>query len=802
MAAKTYKIGLSATDKQNMAQDIYEQVEELLFEEYDSSKTYNENDYVVYSGVLYRALEDNITGTWDSTKWTSATLNDLVDEVNSAVASVNGKANIIDLENGTLVPEKSSVAKNLEPVSSASGSTQTAPFINQGTATNNNDSQSEVDTGTLGQHLEKQGNTLVVNQHLHRDNFPATQTINGITFTKNSDNSYTLSGTATDNAVLDLETYQSGYFTNGHKYLIIAGLNQTGSATTFEFMMLRFLGTSVNANVYSYGYVFTFVHSNETVVARIVVRNGASVSNLKVSPYIIDITSWDTNIITDLTNNPSHFSWYYNGDLSYNAGELINSNGRYIVNGGQNVCDEMLESGYINSSGQETSNADAFRTDNFLKVIPNKTYILHSNSALSISSFNVYEYDKNKNFITHTSKYNNNSTFTLSATTMYVRLAFYKASSGWGTNAPTKEQAQLTLSLYYEGEDYTQYIPYETPKAYDTGSEVLRSAGSVRDYKEPNGTIHRLVGSYTFTGNETIVDRGTNAIGLQVYSVDVSQLFNYSFNNNVKAISSKALFLGTADAVSAVQSGSDNKGFRLYYASGSGYRFIYFIGLTQVEITGLVLYYELATPTTEQGTAFTENMDINDMGNMAWYSAYTDETTNTLVEVPQGCKIFYPAWYVGFLDTLGQREDIGWSADKIVSKTELSASETARDSIDTQLLNAIGGTLRQCLCVKESLDFNNTGVVDLGTLSWAYRSADNVFSLAGGSTISTLKTNGKVLSTLYKTNITYADELNNMEVSTTNSYNGHDIVIKNTSYTDAATFKNAMKGVLLAYEKA
>ena len=51
---KTFKIGLSATDKQNMAQDIYEQVEQLLFSEYDSSETYNTGDYVVYNSVLYR----------------------------------------------------------------------------------------------------------------------------------------------------------------------------------------------------------------------------------------------------------------------------------------------------------------------------------------------------------------------------------------------------------------------------------------------------------------------------------------------------------------------------------------------------------------------------------------------------------------------------------------------------------------------------------------------------------------------------------------------------------------------------
>ena len=51
MATKTFKIGLSATDKQNMAQDIYERVLALTFAEYDSSETYNTGDFVVYDNA-------------------------------------------------------------------------------------------------------------------------------------------------------------------------------------------------------------------------------------------------------------------------------------------------------------------------------------------------------------------------------------------------------------------------------------------------------------------------------------------------------------------------------------------------------------------------------------------------------------------------------------------------------------------------------------------------------------------------------------------------------------------------------
>lgn len=37
---------------------------------YDSTQTYNTNDYVVYDGSAYKCNENSVTGEWDSSKWT------------------------------------------------------------------------------------------------------------------------------------------------------------------------------------------------------------------------------------------------------------------------------------------------------------------------------------------------------------------------------------------------------------------------------------------------------------------------------------------------------------------------------------------------------------------------------------------------------------------------------------------------------------------------------------------------------------------------------------------------------------
>lgn len=38
-------------------------------EAYDSTSTYNTDDYCIYNGELYKCNDDNVTGAWDATKW-------------------------------------------------------------------------------------------------------------------------------------------------------------------------------------------------------------------------------------------------------------------------------------------------------------------------------------------------------------------------------------------------------------------------------------------------------------------------------------------------------------------------------------------------------------------------------------------------------------------------------------------------------------------------------------------------------------------------------------------------------------
>lgn len=495
-------------------------------------------------------------------------------------------------------------AKTIKAVSDESGTTQETPFILQGTGTANG--TSIVDTSPIGKQLEKQGNTVAVNQLVNTG----------------------------DTEVSTISGHKYWTYING----TIAKVDSTG------------------ANIE---------------------LNDANIDK------VVDLTQWfgsNDNIPPDLLYNPSNFFRYYNGSLAYNTGALINCDGRYLVCGGRNLFDG----------------------ENDIKAISNATYYCYgSNITLTYK-------DSDGNTILSETK--SNETFIAPSNCDKIGV------SGSGN---------ITISLYYTtGDNYDQYYAYEQPKVYDTGTEVLRSAGSVKDYKEPNGTIHRLVGTRAY------------------------------------------------------QSGDEND--------------------TSVITDMTNTYYPLETPTTEQGTPFSENIEINDYGTMGWL-----DSNNAYVDIPQGCKIFYPADYVLFIDSLGQREDIDWDASEIVSQSELSASETQRDTIDTQLKNAVGGTLRQLLAVSKSIDFNNTDWVYLGELNWTKQTAYGIqeFYSSGIANlvkhVSSASDVANIICTKYK-----SAGRNSTQVNTISIGQEGNVYIKDQSDISTDQFKNAMKGVLLAYEKA
>lgn len=94
------------------------------------------------------------------------------------------------------------------------------------------------------------------------------------------------------------------------------------------------------------------------------------------------------------------------------------------------------------------------------------------------------------------------------------------------------------------------------------------------------------------------------------------------------------------------------------------------------------------------------------------------------------------------------------------------------------------------------------GIVDLGTLSWKYISERSLFFAKLASQKE--KTDKQLLCAIYPTTNIWVNSSDYSMIDKVLLTGGEDqnVRIKDTSYTDAATFKTAMSGVMLVYELA
>ena len=632
------------------------------------------------------------------------------------------------------------VADNLSPYDEESGIKQHAPFNFQASGTNNGTDPTAT-VGALAIMSEKCGNTKAVNQLLQL----APTSTGTINITNNNDGSITLNGTNNtgDSVDVSLSSVNIGYI-NAHKYLFVC-IGLAGSGLT---LLSRIGNYYTTTSEYSIGTA----NSDDNFALRVRVPNGTTLTNLKLIPFVSDLTQWfNGDISQDLLDNPENFFRYYQGSLAYNTGTLVNANSRYLKAIGRNQWDEETE-----VIGGE------LWSKNYIKVIPNADYFFKC--PATNKNPHIYFYDIDKNEIGDVWNYGTEP-FKTPSNCLYIK--FYMAS-GYGTTYNN----DITISLYYEGESgYDKYYPYELLTNNDTGTEVLRSAGSVYDSKAPDGTITRRIGTYTFTGSETWIAYGDGYVCADLIASAPAKniLGNVLPNCNSDVLQAKER--------NDIYAGSDGISVDVgnVYVSDT------------TNLTGKTLYYELAEPTTEQGTPYSENIIIDDFGTMDFSGTSG---------VPQGNALFYPVDYKAYLDTLHNYTD--GDPDNLALKSDLSADKTELQSVDTQLLNAIGGTLRQCLCVKESLEFDNTAFVDLGTLSWGYSNGIFIVGIpADGKPNYNDNTPSNVICTKYKTVARDDTESTNNSISWKT-----EIRVNDSSYTDATAFKNAMKGVLLAYEKA
>lgn len=150
-----------------------------------------------------------------------------------------------------------------------------------------------------------EGKTTKMVQLLDKSTFPATQTVNGVTFTNNGDGTITVNGTATDDIVYAVQVIECQ---NGHKYFL-SGCPSSGSTNTYYLWFgNRDIGNGVFANIDD--------NNKRTVSIRI--QKDVTASELIYKAQLFDLTAMNREDITTVEQFKSEYPKLYpyeNGNI-------------------------------------------------------------------------------------------------------------------------------------------------------------------------------------------------------------------------------------------------------------------------------------------------------------------------------------------------------------------------------------------------------------------------------------------------------------------------------------------------------
>ena len=620
-STRQLKIGLSNADKTNMANQVASQ-------------------------TLDKVINGPITIDGEETS-----LKEKIEEVNEAVQSVNDKANDFgDHPNMTVAKAHDLVSeREIDDVE------ESCPPITIGTAGGN----AEIQNGY--QKVEEiRGKSVKWNQ-LYRTTDQATTTLNGITYSRDASTGViTVSGTSTSDSAFNIGLIPSTITTptkQDHKYLI--RWNLTGTIPTAEQCTTNIFATNSlvgTDRIYNGG-------SNNSTYAQLNIKARATVDFI-IQPEIFDLTD-----IYGAGNEPTNIVDvnidYPKSDYDFNVGSLESSKSISIESIGMNQFDGELEVGSL-SDGSPVSITQAFRSKNFIEVVNGDIYKFSVNNAgqNSISSYQVYLYDCDKNYVDRIVKYTNNSNIDLSN---YPQVRFVKFVCYTNNVDAVLSDVEINFRLYWDTEN-VPYKPYEK-QTINLPNLELRSAGDVYDVIYPSGGGKRRIGTYTFTGEESGTIVNTDATTGYV-KVRFGVL-------NGKGKTGGQLLCPIADKAPYSSYVNTNAGY-CFMPGETGFDIN--IGKTNVADTlsalvGKTIFFELGTETdiTEQeNPGFLDLLKVDNYGVIKFNSEQA-------VQIPQAYFIRYTISPAEWVDSAYERT--GGDASKIalvgdVEKTKVDFSSS------------------------------------------------------------------------------------------------------------------------------
>lgn len=448
---------------------------------------------------------------------------------------------------------------------------------------------------------------------------PRNITFNNVTFSV-SNGKYTISGTCNNSGGRMYKIADEIEIVANHKYLVKTTINMSG--------IVLILSKQTDANTYTWSGLSTNRSANiinPTFSGTCLLgANLTSGTTYDTNGYInlYDLTAMFGTAIADRaytleqSSAGSGVTWlkshgFFTEDYyPYNPGQIKNVEGlvkREIT--GFNQWDGQWEVGELDpNTGENKTNSARSRSKNFIPVVPDTVYY-HYGTPMAISL-----YDQSKKFIRQIGGFYEDREFTTPSNCYYIK--FFVNTNTMPNN--------ICINISDSSKNGT-YEPYVSHSYSYTNPPTLRGVYKLDannniyadgDIWDSNGSVSRRY---------AVVDLGT--LNWVIDTTGISPTF-WAYiplmkKSSPNGITSRYTYLGSVGWNTFINDTSD-KIIALSASTGSPYVMakdsLYTDAATfKTAMRGVYLLYELATPTTETSTTFT-NPQIYEPGGVESYS--------------------------------------------------------------------------------------------------------------------------------------------------------------------------------------
>lgn len=494
---------------------------------------------------------------------------------------------------------------------------------------------------------EVAGNSVAYNQL--NANSSSSETKNGITFAKNSDGSWSVSGTATADTFKSLMGGIALY--NGHKYLVKGSPNGSSEETYGLVDAWSGIGGVVDQN----GKIITLT-SDKTYQPAILVKNGVSISTpILFRPQVFDLTLMGLDSVSTVEEAKSEllkrgididqYNPYSEGEIRNTTASGVKVNGYNLLNlertegdtagwERENTAKRSFDETkyYVGIAGNNywspTATKDYSVTGNSvmvksvngygigfpIRVFPGKTYQVEFTATDGTNQYMVAWYDRDGSLISFNLDENKN------------KVAPDNAYWGLLVLSPSAQNTNVTFSdiCFHLSALRTGYAPYKEPKAISFASTELLGAGEAHDTIEVvEGDKVAGIQRYNLVHVKRIgtVDLGT--LGWNVADISTNRSFVHFLgaklfdNDKVANIVSARFKADTYNDVGSNMSGLES--ISLGKIGENPYLYVKTSLITastdttekiKTAMSGIALNYELATPTR---TTIAENLTFEEV---------------------------------------------------------------------------------------------------------------------------------------------------------------------------------------------